>query len=225
MLLYAALRGRQEMQGWHSCQKANRRKAVMIVATLTEKQQRFCDEYLIDLNATQAAIRAGYKETTAYSMGQRLLKKVEVQNKIQQRKQDRVQRTEITQDRVLHELALIAFSNAADYAAVVEKQAVMNDDDGMTIPLYDSDGNPVMFRTVEPVLTADLTEDQKKALSVIKKGRDGFEVKPYDKVRALELLGKHLGLFEEKIEVKGEIKNDPLAGLTTEELKKLIGDG
>lgn len=51
---------------------------------LTAKQKRFCDEYLVDLNATQAAIRAGYKETTAYSMGQRLLKKVEVKNYIDQ---------------------------------------------------------------------------------------------------------------------------------------------
>lgn len=190
------------------------------MAKLNERQERFCNEYLIDLNATQAAIRAGYKEKTAYSMGQRLLKNVEVQNYIQERKQDRVERTEITQDKVIRELALIAFSNAADYANVVERQAIL---DG--VPLEDKDGNPVMYRTVEPVLTAELTEDQKRALSVIKRGKDGFEVRPYDKVRALELLGKHLGLFEEKIAVKGEIKNDPLAGLTTEELKKLIGDG
>lgn len=49
---------------------------------MTEKQKRFCEEYLIDLNATQAALRAGYSEKTAYSIGQRLLKKVEVQNYI-----------------------------------------------------------------------------------------------------------------------------------------------
>lgn len=195
------------------------------MAKLNERQERFCNEYLIDLNATQAAIRAGYKEKTAYSMGQRLLKNVEVQNYIQERKQDRVERTEITQDMVVRELALIAFSNAADYASIIEKQAVINTENGVAVSLFDEDGNPVMYRTVEPVLTADLTEDQKRALAVIKKGKDGFEVKPYDKVRALELLGKHLGMFEDKLEVKGEIKNDPLAGLTTEELKKLIGDG
>lgn len=48
------------------------------MAKLNEKQKRFCEEYLVDLNATQAAIRAGYSEKTAYSMGQRLLKNVEV---------------------------------------------------------------------------------------------------------------------------------------------------
>ena len=160
------------------------------MAKLTSKQQRFCDEYLIDLNATQAAIRSGYKETTAYSMGQRLLKNVEIQNYIQERKKDRSERTEITQDMVLRELANIAFSNAADYASIVEKEGT------------DEDGNTVMYRTVVPTLTENLTEAQKRALSVIKKGRDGFEVKPYDKVRALELLGKHLGMWTERVEVE-----------------------
>lgn len=190
---------------------------------LTAKQQRFCDEYLIDLNATQAAIRAGYSEKYANTNASKLLQITTVVEYIEKRKMDRIERTEITQDMVLKELANIAFSNAADYAAVVEKNA-MTEIDGQTVPLLDDDGNPVKYRTVEPVLTQDLTEDQKRALSVIKKGRDGFEVKPYDKIRALELLGKHLGMFTEKVEVKGEV-NNPMAGLTTEELKKLIYDG
>ena len=190
---------------------------------LTAKQQRFCDEYLIDLNATQAAIRAGYSEKTACEQGARLLANVKVQKYLQKRKTDRIERTEITQDMVLLELANIAFSNAADYAAVVEKEA-MAEVDGNMIPLFDEDGNPVKYRTVEPVLTADLTESQKRALSVIKKGRDGFEIKPYDKIRALELLGKHLGMFTEQVKVTGDV-NNPMAGLTTEELKKLIYDG
>lgn len=197
----------------------------MIVARLTPKQQRFADDYLIDLNGKQAAIRAGYSEKTAEQQASRLLSNVKVQAYIQKRKAERIERTEITQDMVICELACIAFSNAADYAAVVEKDAIIETEQGTAIAVYDEDGNPVKYRTVEPVLTADLTDKQKRALSVIKKGRDGFEIKPYDKVRALELLGKHLGMFEDKVEVKGEIKNDPMAGLTTEELKKLIGDG
>lgn len=172
---------------------------------LSDKQKRFCDEYLIDLNATQAAIRAEYSEKTAYSQGQRLLKKVEIQQYIQQRKVDRTERTEITQDMVLRELANIAFSNAADYAAVVEKDVVLTGENGTAIKVYDEDGNPVKYKTVEPVLTSELTEDQKRALSVIKKGRDGFEVKPYDKVKALELLGKHLGMWTDKLEVDADM--------------------
>ena len=83
---------------------------------LNERQRRFADEYPIDLNATQAAIRAGYSEKTAYSVGHRLLKNVEIQKCIQARLQDRAERTEITQDKVLKELAKIGFADAADYA-------------------------------------------------------------------------------------------------------------
>lgn len=193
------------------------------MAKMTLRQQRFCDEYLIDLNATQAAIRAGYSEKRASEQAYQLLQKTTVQDYIRKKKMERIERTEIAQDMVLRELALIAFSNAADYAAVIEKDA-MAEVDGQMIQLFDSEGNPVKYRTVEPVLTENLTESQKRALSVIKKGRDGFEVKPYDKVRALELIGKHIGMFEEKVAVSGE-GNNPMAGLTTEELKKLIYDG
>jgi len=190
---------------------------------VNKRQRQFCEEYLIDLNATQAAIRAGYKEKFAHTNAPKLLQNTTIRTKIDELMQARSQRTEITQDRVLRELAIIAFSNAADYASVIEREAVM-EVDGHQVKLLDDDGNPILYRTVEPVLTETLTEDQKRALSVIKKGRDGFEVKPYDKVRALELLGKHLGMFQDKVEVRGEI-NNPMAGLTTEELKKLIEDG
>ena len=77
------------------------------MAKLTAKQQRFVDEYLIDLNATQAAIRAGYSEKTAFSIGTENLRKPLIQKAIQQRKQAREQRTEITQDRVIQELSAI----------------------------------------------------------------------------------------------------------------------
>ena len=191
---------------------------------MNERQRRFADEYLIDLNAEAAAIRAGYSSRYARGNAHKLVAIGCIKTYIDERIEERKKRTEITQDRVLRELAIIAFSNAADYAAVVEREAFVEAEDGEQIRLLDSDGNPVMYRTVEPVLTKDLTDEQRRALSVIKKGRDGFEVKPYDKVRALELLGKHLGMFTEKVQVEGEI-NNPMAGLTTEELKKLIEDG
>ena len=193
------------------------------MAKLTEKQQRFCDEYLIDLNATQAAIRAGYKKETAYSQGQRLLKNVEVQNKIAENKKNLAARVEVTQERVVEELSYIAFAKASDYARIVEKEAMTESEDGTMVPVLDPEGNPVKYRTVEPILTDDLTEEQKRAIAVIKKGRDGFEIKPYDKIRALELLGKHLGMFAEKVELSGSI-NDPFENLTTEELKGLLDD-
>lgn len=190
---------------------------------MTAKQKRFCDEYLIDLNATQAAIRAGYSEKTARSQGQRMLTNVDIQNEIEKRKSARVDRIEITQDRVIEELSYIAFAKASDYARVIEKDAMV-EVDGNMVPVLDDEGKPVKYRTVEPILTDELTEEQKRAIAVIKKGRDGFEIKPYDKTRALELLGKHLGMFTEKVEVKGSV-NNPFEGLTTEELKKLVNGG
>ena len=83
---------------------------------LTEKQKRFAQEYLVDLNATQAAIRAGYSEKTAYSHGQRLLKNVEIQKSIQKAMQQRSQRTGFSQDMVLEKLGQIAFSEEDDVA-------------------------------------------------------------------------------------------------------------
>ncbi len=166
---------------------------------LTDKQKRFCEEYLIDLNATQAAIRAGYSPKTAEQTASRLLRNVKVQEYIAKRQKELSRSTEITQERVIKELALIAFSNNADYAHVVEKKLQV-EAGGALVDVLDKDGKPVMYRTVEPVLTEELTEEQKRALAVIKKGRDGLEVKSCDKVKALELLGKHLGIFTDKIE-------------------------
>lgn len=142
-------------------------------SSLTPKQKRFCEEYLIDMNATQAAIRAGYSERTAYSMGQRLLKKVEVQEYIQKRMASLEYRTGITQERVLNEIAAVAFANITDYAQVVDGK-------------------------VELTLTKDLTDEQKKGLAVIKEGKFGIEVKAYDKLKALQMLGDYLSLFTDK---------------------------
>ena len=194
----------------------------IVMDKLTAKQQRFCDEYLIDLNASQAAIRAGYSKKRASEQAYQLLQKTTVQNHIAELQKKREKRTEITQDSVLRELALIAFAKASDYAKVVEKDVTI-EVEGNVVPVLDENGKPVKYRTVEPVLTDELTEEQKKAIAVIKKGRDGFEIKPYSKIQALELLGKHLGMFTEKVEVKNTTPN-AFEGLTTEELKKLIDD-
>ena len=94
----------------------------MINSTLTAKQQIFATEYLIDLNATQAAIRAGYSKRTAHSQGPRLLDNVEVRRKIQELGAKRSERCEITSDEVLQEIAKIAFVDL-DEEAMVEHRA------------------------------------------------------------------------------------------------------
>lgn len=81
---------------------------------LTPKQQRFVHEYLIDLNATEAAKRAGYSEKTAMEQGYKLVHKVSVVAAINEAKQDRECRTNITQDKVLKETARLAFSSIGE---------------------------------------------------------------------------------------------------------------
>lgn len=170
---------------------------------MNERQKRFADEYLVDLNAEQAAIRAGYSERYARGNAHKLVANSCIAEYIQQRQQDRIERTEVTQDFVIKELMAIASVNATDYARVVEKNATALID-GVETQLYDAKGNPVKYRTVEPLLTEELTDIQKKALAVIKKGRDGFEIKPYDKLKVLELLGRHLGMWDKKTEKDNE---------------------
>lgn len=151
------------------------------MAKLTNKQKKFIDEYLVDLNATQAAIRAGYKEKTAYRTGAENLRKPQIQREIQKRMQERQQRTEVTQDMVVKELAAIAFAKATDYVEIR------------------SNG---VFGTVVIKPTTNLSDQQIRAIAGIKEGANGIEIKLNDKEKALELLGRHLGMWNDKLDIK-----------------------
>lgn len=151
---------------------------------LTPKQKAFVQEYLVDLNATAAAKRAGYSPKTANPQGARLLANVSVQKAIQEAMKYRKARTEVTQDRVVTELAKIAFSDASDVAEVVTR----------VVP--DATGHTEQQQIVHIKDTKRLTPDQRAALAGIKEGKYGIEVTRYDKLKALELLGKHLGMFD-----------------------------
>lgn len=160
------------------------------MARLTEKQKRFVAEYLVDLNATQAATRAGYKDP---NIGRQLITKNNVADAIQKALKKREQRTEITQDRVLAELAAIALTDRTQIAKVVKKQA-RNPIDGL--PLFDDEGNAITYCDVEITPTDELSVDARRAIAGIKQGKHGIEVTLYDKLRALEMLCKHLGLMD-----------------------------
>ena len=149
---------------------------------MTLKQERFLQEYLIYLNATQAAIRAGYSPKTANEQGARLLTKVSIQAAVSKAQAERSRRTGINQDRVLLELAKVAFLNPVDVidmdGATIKGEA--NRDDTACIA-------SVKVKTI-PTDDGAITER---------------EVKTYDKLKALELLGKHLGMFTDKVKVDG----------------------
>jgi phage terminase small subunit len=155
------------------------------MAKLTIKQKAFCDEYLIDLNATQAAIRAGYSPKTANEQGSRLLTNVSVRAYVDKEIAERSKRTGINQDRVIRELARLAFVNANS--------------------VIDMDSATVK---------EDASEDDTAAIASIKVKTTPFEdgegvereIKLTDKLKALELLGKHLGMFKDKVEVSGALE-------------------
>ena len=147
---------------------------------MTNRQKAFVDEYLIDLNATQAAIRAGYSPNYADREGHRLIENCRVSAAIQKAIAERSKRTGINADRVLNELAKIAFANAKD---------VINLDDGSVKPDSTRDD------------TAAIQSVRAKAIPTEHGEISEHDVRLYDKIKALELLGRHLGLFNDKLSI------------------------
>ena len=148
-------------------------------AKLTEKQQRFVDEYLIDLNATQAAIRAGYSVKTANEQGSQNLAKLSIQQSIAEQMAERSKRTGINQDRVVLELAKIALVKMTD---IVDSQGRIK-----------SDASPDDLACIESVKYKESESDTGSSVE--------REVKIASKLKALELLGKHLGMWNDKLDV------------------------
>ena len=150
------------------------------MAKLTEKQQRFVDEYLIDLNATQAAIRAGYSAKTACEQGARLLANVKVQGTIAEHMAERSKRTGVNQDRIVRELAKIAFVNLTD---IVDEEGRIR-----------SNATDEDLSCLESIKYKESSSDTGDSVE--------REVKIASKLKALELLGKHVGMWNDKLNVE-----------------------
>lgn len=174
----------------------------MSQTALTPKQKIFADEYLIDLNATRAykvAYPSCKKDEAAAVNGSKLLRNTKVAEYIQERMKDREKRTEITQDWVLEELRKIASANGTDFAHVVREPVIRNNS-----YVVDPDTGQMQTRDVVRIIpTEELPEEKRAAISAIKETKFGINVKTYDRVRALELLGRHLGMFKDKVELSG----------------------
>ncbi|MCP1679422.1 terminase small subunit [Kerstersia gyiorum] len=156
---------------------------------LTEKKRRFAAEYIKDLNATQAAIRTGYSERTARSQGQRLLTDVDVAALIEELQAARADRTQVDADYVLRRMIEIDQMDVLD---------IMND----RMELKPVSEWPAIWR--QYLSGFDLAEmfegkgDERDVVGILKK------IKWPDKVRNLELLGRHLGMFKDKMELTGK---------------------
>lgn len=153
------------------------------MAKLTDKQTAFVREYLVDLNATQAAIRAGYSERTASRIGPQLLGKTCVREAIEKAQAKRARRVEVTQDYVLSNLV-----------EVVERTM-------QRVPVLDRKGEQVTDEEGRAVWTFDA------------KGAN----------RALELLGKHLGIFTDK--VKAEVSGPDGGPVASEIVVRFVEPG
>lgn len=146
---------------------------------LTEKQRRFVEEYLIDLNATQAYLRAGYSaknENVAGVEAHKLLRNPKIDKAIQEAMDERSKRTEITADRVLKELAHIAFDDIKNYLEFYPDE---DSKYGVRIDIKDS------------------REIDTRNIAEVSIGKDGFKFKTYCKDHALVNVGKHLGMFKD----------------------------
>lgn len=154
------------------------------MAKLTEKQKKFVEEYLIDLNATQAAIRAGYSTDTAKDIGCENLAKPNIRTHIDKTIAERSKRTGVNADRVVRELAKIAFVKADDVISI----------DDATLKHDASDDDLAVIQSV-------------KVKTIPTKNGEGVEreIKLADKLKALELLGKHLGMYTDKIDMNADM--------------------
>lgn len=168
------------------------------VSKLTPKQERFCQEYVIDLNGTQAAIRAGYSENCAKEQASDLLTKPNIQGFIKELQEKIGKRLEITSDMVVRELWTVGSARIDDYVSVIEKEEDVEmfgeePEEGEEAAIMTK---KVVYKCVDIKLTKEISQDKIGAIESIKQGRSGIEIKLHDKVKSLELVGRHLGIFE-----------------------------
>lgn len=168
---------------------------------LTRRQALFVAEYLVDLNATQAAIRAGYSGPTANPVGGQLVHRKNIKAAIEVAQAQRLARVNMTADSVLEEMALLAKSNIEHY-------------------VIDDFGNVTLAEGAPAGAMAAIASIKKK----VRHGRDGsityeVDLKLWDKPTPLKLMGRHVGLFVERMEHTGK-DGGPIEAVT--EIRRIV---
>jgi phage terminase small subunit len=178
-------------------------------STLTAKQLRFIDEYLIDFNATQAADRAGYSKKTAGSQGFDLLKKPEIQEAIKAKQDHLAHKLGLTREEIVREAARIAFSD-------IRK---LFDEWGALKPPHDIDEDTIGAIASIKIKPEYEVRNEKKVLMGCR-----TEVRFWDKNAALEKLMKHLGLFKENNKHKTDAIGELLAAIDGKSTQLTVED-
>ena len=185
-------------------------------ADLTSKQSRFVEEYLVDLNAAQAAIRAGYSKHTAQEQGSRLLSNVKVAAAIKEAIEKRSERTAITQDNVLQELAKVGFGDI--------RKAVRWGRSPIDTESENANPTGLGIYPVELVPSEELDDDTASTISEVSLTQTGIKIKMYDKLSALDKIAKHLGMFIDRFEDVTDRSRDELIA-RADELNDRYGAG
>ena len=180
---------------------------------LKGKQLLFVKEYLIDLNATQAALRAGYSKKTAFRIGAENLQKPAIQEAIQEAIADREKRTDITADKVLRrwwEIANVDVNDLVEYrrAPCPDCWAGAEEDPPPEINQHCPRCHGEGKGHVHIHDSRKLRGAARIAYNGAQVGKDGVKVLILDRDKALEMVARHLGMFKEKLELSG--------GITTE---------
>ena len=155
---------------------------------LTARQKKFANEYPVDLNGTQAAIRAGYSPRSANPKASEMLKNPQIAAIIAEKMDARSKRTEVTADRVVEELAKIAFGNIGDYVKITE-------DGGAKVDLSETTRDQLAALTgIESHVYMEGVGDDANPVKMTK-------IRMADKIKALGMLGDHMSIFNKKITV------------------------
>lgn len=160
---------------------------------LTQKQRLFVDAYIVSGNATEAAKTAGYSAKTAAEQGHQLLQNSSVAAEVEARQKQAADRADVDAARIRRELAAIAFSDLRDVAEW--------DDDGVTLK-SSSEISDEAARSLREVVVRQEHVDGDRGSRTTKH----ITVKQHDKIRALELLGKDVGMFKDTLQLPGEIE-------------------
>ena len=174
--------------------RAMKRTNNLISDSLNDKQRAFCEEYIIDFNGAQAAIRAGYAEKTARITAAKLLTKSNIQTYLSELIQERKERVKVSQDDVVRELSHIAFDDIKNYLKFKTEKVKVDEVDGK--PIYD-------YKTIVDVKDSQ-TIDTRNIQEVAIAPNGAFKFKLYGKDDALVNLGRHLGIFNDKLNLTGE---------------------